>query len=153
MSVVRLADYYYSSSWATRSVTPVHKLVAETGYGAYTRGDRRCNRSERPSRRGLLRRSPLQSPRVYTTGDRRCNDRSDSRRNNRPVYTPFLPLYHALDICTVRSGNMPTAELNSLNKLLKSPFFSAKLLTCTKVTYNGQLYTVHELSLQSLWTE
>ena len=35
-------------------------------YRAYTRGDRRRNRSERSSRQ-----SPRRSPRVYTTGDRR----------------------------------------------------------------------------------
>jgi len=88
-------------------------------YRAYTRGDRRRNRSERSSRRLSRRQSPVgcsikqvfvaamiacsvytgrlsrrrlrrQSPRVYTTGDRRGDDRSDSRGDDRPSYTPLV---------------------------------------------------------------
>jgi len=35
------------------------------------------------------RRSSRQSPRVYTTGYRHHDDRSDSRGDDRPVYTPY----------------------------------------------------------------
>ena len=45
-----------------------------TTYRAYTRGDRRCNGSERSSRR---------SPRVYTTFDRRGDNRQSVARLNR----------------------------------------------------------------------
>ena len=60
---------------------------------AYTRGDRRLNRSKRSSRR-----SSRQSPRVYTTGNRRRDDRSDSRRDDRTVYTP----YNAMRVASVQ---------------------------------------------------
>ena len=43
---------------------------------------------EQSSPRRLPQRSLRQSPRVYTTGDRRRDDRSDSRGDDRPVYTP-----------------------------------------------------------------
>jgi len=80
----------YFSPWTYKLLT----LVYYSGR-AYTRVDRRHNRSERSSRRPSPRQSPRWSPRVYTTGDRRGDEHllnrttnwRSSRRQSPVVYT------------------------------------------------------------------